>query len=42
MQDYNAALDVLEKHWDTWITEDDFIAIRNAGLNHVRYVPTVR
>ncbi|KAH9945165.1 glycoside hydrolase [Epithele typhae] len=36
MQDYNHALDVLQTHWDTWITEDDFVAIKNAGLNHVR------
>ncbi|KAL0580953.1 hypothetical protein V5O48_001045 [Marasmius crinis-equi] len=27
---------ILENHWDTWITEDDFKAIRAAGLNHVR------
>jgi len=26
----------LKKHWDTWITEADFIAIAEAGLNHVR------
>ncbi|KAF9003932.1 glycoside hydrolase family 5 protein [Cyathus striatus] len=30
------ALNLLTKHWDTWITEDDFIAIKAAGLNHVR------
>ena len=38
LQDYDQALSVLQNHWDTWITEDDFIAIKNAGLNHVRYV----
>ncbi|KAG8951095.1 exo-1,3-beta-glucanase [Tulasnella sp. 424] len=27
---------IIEKHWDTWITEDDFAAIAQAGLNHVR------
>jgi len=26
----------LVQHWDTWITEDDFKEIANAGLNHVR------
>ncbi|PBK75640.1 glycoside hydrolase [Armillaria solidipes] len=36
LQDYGQALAVLEEHWDTWITEDDFAAINAAGLNHVR------
>ncbi|KAI1796836.1 glycoside hydrolase [Ganoderma leucocontextum] len=36
MQDSNQALDVLQNHWETWITEDDFSAIKAAGLNHVR------
>ncbi|OSD06598.1 glycoside hydrolase family 5 protein [Trametes coccinea BRFM310] len=36
MLDSGYALDVLQNHWDTWITEDDFIAINAAGLNHVR------
>ncbi|KAF7312287.1 Glycoside hydrolase family 5 protein [Mycena indigotica] len=36
MQDAQTALNVLQKHWDTWITEDDFKAIAAAGLNHVR------
>ncbi|KAG9036869.1 exo-1,3-beta-glucanase [Tulasnella sp. JGI-2019a] len=27
---------ILQNHWDTWITEDDFAAISQAGLNHVR------
>ncbi|KAF2093743.1 glycoside hydrolase [Rhizodiscina lignyota] len=26
----------LEAHWDSWITEADFAAIKGAGLNHVR------
>lgn len=34
--DRAAALELLTEHWETWITEDDFIAIREAGLNHVR------
>jgi aryl-phospho-beta-D-glucosidase BglC (GH1 family) len=36
MQDYQDALNVLVQHWDTWITEEDFIAIAAAGLTHVR------
>jgi glucan 1,3-beta-glucosidase len=36
LQDYQTALSVLQQHWDTWITEDDFIAIAGAGLTHVR------
>ncbi|KAG6873936.1 hypothetical protein C0995_008975 [Termitomyces sp. Mi166 len=34
--DSETALNILQQHWDTWITEDDFVAIRTAGLNHVR------
>jgi glucan 1,3-beta-glucosidase len=34
--DRESALDVLENHWNTWITEEDFEAIAAAGLNHVR------
>ncbi|KAI5122292.1 hypothetical protein M0805_002371 [Coniferiporia weirii] len=30
------AQETLQQHWDSWITEDDFVAIKNAGLNHVR------
>ncbi|KAL8945620.1 MAG: hypothetical protein Q9183_008032, partial [Haloplaca sp. 2 TL-2023] len=26
----------LSQHWDTWITQDDFNQIAQAGLNHVR------
>ncbi|KAJ7475829.1 glycoside hydrolase family 5 protein [Mycena latifolia] len=36
LQDPDTALSVLQNHWETWITEDDFIAIAAAGLNHVR------
>jgi aryl-phospho-beta-D-glucosidase BglC (GH1 family) len=36
MQDSQAALKVLVQHWETWITEEDFIAIAAAGLTHVR------
>lgn len=35
-QDYNTAHSQLVNHWDTWITYDDFVNIKNAGLNHVR------
>ncbi|KAG8905821.1 exo-1,3-beta-glucanase [Tulasnella sp. 403] len=35
-QDQSEAQGILENHWDTWITEDDFAAISAAGLNHVR------
>jgi aryl-phospho-beta-D-glucosidase BglC (GH1 family) len=38
MQDPTVALNVLNDHWNTWITEDDFQAISAAGLSHVRYV----
>lgn len=31
---------VLKQHWESWFTEDDFKAIRAAGLNHVRSVYT--
>lgn len=34
--DHDTALSILQNHWATWITEDDFIAIKAAGLNHVR------
>ncbi|KAI0719308.1 glycoside hydrolase [Cerioporus squamosus] len=36
LQDSDHALSVLQDHWETWITEDDFVAIKAAGLNHVR------
>ncbi|KAF5366221.1 hypothetical protein D9758_005707 [Tetrapyrgos nigripes] len=35
-QSEHMARSKLTKHWDTWITELDFIAIKAAGLNHVR------
>ncbi|RDB26208.1 Glucan 1,3-beta-glucosidase [Hypsizygus marmoreus] len=34
--DTKTALDILQRHWETWITEEDFVAIKAAGLNHVR------
>ncbi|KAF5391674.1 hypothetical protein D9757_002359 [Collybiopsis confluens] len=33
---FNDSLQMLQNHWDTWITEDDFAAMNAAGLNHVR------
>lgn len=36
MQDYNTAHFALVNHWNSWITEDDFRQISEAGLNHVR------
>jgi glucan 1,3-beta-glucosidase len=38
MQDPKVALQTLTNHWETWITEADFIAMQAAGLNHVRFV----
>jgi len=38
LQDADKARQMLEEHWKTWITEDDFVQIAAAGLNHVRYV----
>ncbi|PWN50344.1 glycoside hydrolase [Violaceomyces palustris] len=34
--DYNWASYVFQKHFDTWMTESDWKAIADAGLNHVR------
>lgn len=34
--DHGTALSILQNHWESWITEDDFKAIAAAGLNHVR------
>ena len=34
--DNNAALAALQQHWSTWIVEDDFKQIAEAGLNTVR------
>lgn len=36
LQDKTTALNTLQNHWNTWITESDFAAIAAAGLNHVR------
>ena len=36
LQDPNTALAALKQHWETWITEDDFVQIAAAGLTHVR------
>ncbi|TFY80664.1 hypothetical protein EWM64_g3350 [Hericium alpestre] len=36
MQDRGTAQAALRKHWDTFITEQDFADIAAAGLNHVR------
>ncbi|KIY67787.1 glycoside hydrolase family 5 protein [Cylindrobasidium torrendii FP15055 ss-10] len=36
LQDPAVAKAKLQAHWDTFITELDFIEIANAGLNHVR------
>jgi glucan 1,3-beta-glucosidase len=30
-QDVDVATAALKTHWDTWITEDDFVAIAAAG-----------
>lgn len=32
----SAAYDLLNAHWASWITEDDFAEIASYGLNHVR------
>ncbi|KAB5593471.1 hypothetical protein CTheo_3105 [Ceratobasidium theobromae] len=38
LQDAKTVQNVLSKHWDTWIVEDDLKRIAQAGLNHVRRV----
>ncbi|KAI0334103.1 glycoside hydrolase family 5 protein [Cubamyces sp. BRFM 1775] len=35
-QDHNTTVSTLQNHWDTFITEQDFVDIANAGLNLVR------
>ncbi|PVF96087.1 putative EXG1-exo-beta-1,3-glucanase, major isoform [Serendipita vermifera] len=35
-QEYNKAHNALVNHWNTWITYNDFVQIKNAGLNHIR------
>lgn len=32
----SAASSLLNEHWNTWITQDDFNEIASFGLNHVR------
>lgn len=32
------AAKILNHHWDTFITENDFTQMANAGINYVRYV----
>jgi len=32
----DAVQGILQPHWDTWITADDFQAIAQAGFNYVR------
>ncbi|KAF9454195.1 glycoside hydrolase family 5 protein [Macrolepiota fuliginosa MF-IS2] len=34
--DQAEATSVLTNHWNTWVTENDFVQIAAAGLNHVR------
>lgn len=34
--DTKSSRSVLEKHWDTWITEDDFAWLQQTGINTVR------
>ncbi|KAG1864692.1 glycoside hydrolase family 5 protein [Suillus subalutaceus] len=34
--DRTTAANVLQNHWNTWITQNDFANIAAAGLNHVR------
>ncbi|KLO17187.1 glycoside hydrolase family 5 protein [Schizopora paradoxa] len=36
LQSFDVANQTLQQHWATWITADDFVAIQEAGLNHVR------
>ncbi|KDQ12583.1 glycoside hydrolase family 5 protein [Botryobasidium botryosum FD-172 SS1] len=36
MYDSAKGAQVLKNHWDTWITEKDFVDIAAAGLNHIR------
>ena len=32
----NATRERLTPHWDTWVTEDDIVTLRRAGITHVR------
>ncbi|CAE6475138.1 unnamed protein product [Rhizoctonia solani] len=36
LQDTSTVQRVLRQHWETWIVQDDFRQIAEAGLNHVR------
>ena len=36
LQDADTVSRILTQHWETWIVEDDFRQIAEAGLNHVR------
>ncbi|KAF8756413.1 glycosyl hydrolase 5 (cellulase A) family [Rhizoctonia solani] len=36
LQDAATVRRILREHWETWIVEDDFRKIAEAGLNHVR------
>jgi glucan 1,3-beta-glucosidase len=31
-----AAKQRMRSHWDSWVTEEDFVFFKNVGLNHVR------
>ncbi|CAG7823682.1 unnamed protein product, partial [Allacma fusca] len=33
---YQAAEQRLKSHWDSWVTENDIITLKNAGINHLR------
>jgi len=33
---YQEAENRLRAHWDSWVTEQDIINLKNAGLNHIR------
>ncbi|PPR01922.1 hypothetical protein CVT24_001261 [Panaeolus cyanescens] len=35
-QSKSVATQALRNHWGSWITEKDFVAIKQAGLNHIR------
>lgn len=37
LTDYNTTQQMLENHWATWYIESDFSAMRDAGLNFVRW-----
>ena len=41
-QDRGVATAALHQHWATWYTEQDFIDMASAGLNHIRFVQCFR